>query len=184
MMVHWQTFTMNGFKREMVVCQIPLSLPADQCWQAHTHTHTTVLRLYGFFPGQPCWAGTGRNIHSLTPIVVINHPLSASSVYYDPLHPPCSIHAPDNLFPQSLSKFSLVYLLTWHAPLHTVHFFTQSLSSFRNTCPYHCILFCCSTKIMSSNPSLSLNPLLGILSCSFTPHIHLTILFSAHWSAY
>jgi len=26
-----------------------------------------------------------------------------------------------------------------------VHFFTQSLSSFHNTCPYHRNLFCCST---------------------------------------
>jgi len=60
-----------------------------------------------------------------------------------------------------------------------IHFFTQSLSSFRNTCPYHRNLFHCSTEIMSPNPSLSLNPLLGILSCSLTPHIHLTILISA-----
>jgi len=37
--------------------------------------------------------------------MVINRPLSASSVYYDPQHPPCSIHAPVNLFPQSLSKY-------------------------------------------------------------------------------
>jgi len=29
MMVHWQVFTMNCFKWEMVVCQIPLSLPAE-----------------------------------------------------------------------------------------------------------------------------------------------------------
>ena len=29
------------------------------------------------------------------------------------------IHAPDSLFPQLLSKFSLVYLLAWHPPLHT-----------------------------------------------------------------
>jgi len=28
-MVHSQTFTMSGFKWEMVVCQIPLSLPAE-----------------------------------------------------------------------------------------------------------------------------------------------------------
>ena len=28
-MVHWQTFTRNGFKWEMVMCQIPLSLPAE-----------------------------------------------------------------------------------------------------------------------------------------------------------
>jgi len=34
-------------------------------------------------------------------------------------HPPCSIHTPDSLFPQSLSKFSLVYLLAWHPSLHT-----------------------------------------------------------------
>jgi len=50
-------------------------------------------------------SSTRRNIHPITSIVVINHPLSASSIYYDP---PCSIHTPDSLFPQSLSKFSLV----------------------------------------------------------------------------
>jgi len=33
-----------------------------------------------------------------TPIVVINHPLSVSSIYYDPRHPPCSIYVPDSLF--------------------------------------------------------------------------------------
>jgi len=75
------------------------------------HTHTTVSWLYGFCPGQPGWASTRRNIHPLTPIVVINCPLSASSIYYDPWHLPCSIHEPENLFPQSLSKFSVVYLL-------------------------------------------------------------------------
>ena len=61
---------------------------------------------------------------------------------------------------------------------YSIHFFTQSLSSFRNTCPYHRNLFRCNTKIMLSNPNLSLNPLLGILSYRFTPHIHLT-----RWSA-
>jgi len=65
----------------------------------------------------------------------------------------------------------------------SIHFFTQSLSSFCSTCPYHCHLFCYSIEIMSSNSSLSLNPLLGTLSLSLMPHIHLTILISAHWSA-
>jgi len=37
---------------------------------------------------------------------------------------------------------------------YSIHFFTQSLSSFRGTCSYHHNLFCCSTKIMSSNTSL------------------------------
>ena len=49
----------------------------------HTHTHTHVLRLCGFCLGQPGWAGTRRNIHPLTPIVVINCPLCASSVTLD-----------------------------------------------------------------------------------------------------
>jgi len=66
---------------------------------------------------------------------------------------------------------------------YSIHFFTQSLPSFHNTCPYHRNLFRCSTKIMSSKPSLPLDCLLGTLSCNFTPHIHLTILISALWSA-
>jgi len=64
-----------------------------------------------------------------------------------------------------------------------VHFFTQSLSSFHNTCPYHRNLFCCITDIISTIPSLSLNSLLETLSFNLMPHIHLSILVSAVWSA-
>jgi len=64
--------------------------------------------------------------------------------------------------------------------LYSTHFFTQSVSSFRNTCPYHRNLFCCSINITSSIPSLSLNSLLGTLSSTLTLDIHLTILISAH----
>jgi len=63
---------------------------------------------------------------------------------------------------------------------YSIHFFIQSLSYFCSTCPYRCNLFCCSTKLMSSNPSVSVKPLLGTLSFTLTPHIHLTILISAH----
>ena len=145
--------------------------------------HTTILRLCGICLGQPGWADARRNIHPLTPIMVINCPLYASSIYYDPWHPPCSIHAPDNLFPQSLQVFFGLPLGLPPSTSYSIHFFTQSLSSFRNTRPYHRNVFHCSTEIMSSNPSLCLNSLLGILSCSFMPHIHLTILISACWSA-
>jgi len=92
---------------------------------------TTTLQLSGLSPGQPAWASTRRNIHSLTPIIAMNHPLSAFCIFYDPWHPPCSIYMPDSLFQQSLSKFSLVYLLAWHPPLHTPY-----ISS-----PNHCLLF-------------------------------------------
>ena len=61
-----------------------------------------------------------------------------------------------------------------------MHFFTQSLSSFHSICPYHRSLFCCNTSAMSSIPvpNLSLSSLLGNLSFSLTPYIHLTILIS------
>ena len=72
-----------------------------------------------------------RNIHPLTPIVVIIHPLSASSICYDAWHLPCSMYVPDSLFAQSLSKISLVYLLAWHPLLYTPY-----VSS-----PNHCLLF-------------------------------------------
>jgi len=53
---------------------------------------------------------------------------------------------------------------------YCIHFFTQSPSSFCSTCPYYRNLLCCRTEIMSSNPSLSLNPLLRTLSFSIMPH--------------
>jgi len=59
------------------------SMPLMDCaLYYHTHTHTTILWLYGFCPGQPRWAVTRRNIYPLTPILVINCPLSASSIYF------------------------------------------------------------------------------------------------------
>ena len=143
----------------------------QNCNHFTTTPTTTILWLSGLCLVQPRWVST----------VVINHPLSASSTYFDPWHPLFSIYVPDSCFPQS---FSQVFFGLPLAPftLYSIHFFTQSLSSFHSTCPYHCYLFCCSTEIMSSNPSLSLNPLLGTLSCSLIAHIHLTILISARWS--
>jgi len=96
---------------------------------------TAVLWLSGFCLGQSGWAGTRRNIHPLTPVMVINYPLSASSIYYDPWHRPCSIYMPDSLFAQSLSKlfFGLPLGLA-PSTSYFVHCFTQSLSSFHTTC--------------------------------------------------
>ena len=62
---------------------------------------------------------------------------------------------------------------------YSIHFFTQSSSSFRSTCSYYRNLFCCNTNVMPSIPNLSLSSLLGNLSFTLMPHIHLTILISA-----
>jgi len=72
--------------------------------------------------------------------MVINHPLSASSNHYNPWHPLCSIYMPNSLFLQYLSKFSLVYLLAWHPPLHTSY--TSS--------PNHCLLFAAHAHTISA----------------------------------
>jgi len=47
----------------------------------------------------------------------------------DPWHNPCSIYEPDSISP--LSKFSLVYFLAWHPPLHTPYISSSS----------HCLRF-------------------------------------------
>ena len=41
----------------------------------------------GSVPGSGAWAPNFRNTHPLTPILIIGHPLSSSSIYNDPWHP-------------------------------------------------------------------------------------------------
>jgi len=94
-----------------------------------------------------------------------------------------NLHAWQSFSTISLQVFFALTLDLAPSTSYSIHFFTQSLSCFCSTCLYHRNLFCCSTEIMSSNPSHSLNPLLGTLSYSLMPHIHLTILISARWSA-
>ena len=109
--------------------------------------------------------------------------LSWSSVIPYLLPPSLMIHGILPLFnlcawqflTQFLSKFLLVCLLAWHHPLCTPYISSSN----------HCLLFAARahTIATSSNPTLSLNPLLETLSCSLMLHIHLTILVSARWSA-
>ena len=119
----------------------------DYCY--YCYNHSMALWIWS----RTNWvAGTRSNIHSLTPIVVISHPLFASFIYYDPWHPPCLIYMPDSLFctlPVQVS-FGLAPTTSY-----SIHFFTQSLSSFHTTRPNHRKLFFCSTEIMSSNPNFS-----------------------------
>ena len=84
----------------------------------HTHTHTH-NRLTAVGSGLPGWAGTRRNTHPLTPILVVGHPLSTSSIHRDPQYPSCSAYVPDNPPRQPLSRSSLVLPLVLYPPLHT-----------------------------------------------------------------
>jgi len=62
------------------VVDLPYNLFTQLC-NTRTHTHN---RLTALCPGLPEWAGARRNSHPLTPVLVIKHPLSTSSIYYDP----------------------------------------------------------------------------------------------------
>jgi len=148
--------------------------------RTHTHAHTHTQPFNGL------WFGTTRvgryqKKHPLTPILIIRHPLSTSSIYNDQWHPLCSFCVLDSPLVQPLSRSSLVFLLVLDPQLHTPY-----ISS-----PSHHLLFAahghtnaaCSAAIPMLCHlylvSLSLNSLLGCLSFSLTPHIHLTILISA-----
>jgi len=85
---------------------------------SHTHIHNCLMALS---PGPPGWASTSRNIHPLTPILIIGHPLSTSSIYYDPQYPPCSTYVLDSPFRQPLSRSALVFLLVWDPLLLTLN---------------------------------------------------------------
>jgi len=71
--------------------------------------------------------------------MVIKYPylLPSSTMIHGP---PYSIHTLYSLLPQSLSKFSLVYLLAWHPPLHTLY-----ISS-----PSHYLLFAAHAHIIAT----------------------------------
>jgi len=61
-------------------------------------------------------------------------------IYYNPWHTPYSIHVLYCLFPQSLSKFSLVYLLAWHPPLHTPYISSPNLCLIFAAHEYDCLV--------------------------------------------
>ena len=140
-----------------------ITTPTHTRTRAHQHTHTH--------------ARTHTHTHPDHRTFFINflHLLRsiASSVF--------SLCAWQSSFTTSLQVLFGLPLGLGPSTSYSKHFFTQSLSSFRRTCPYQCSLFSCNTNAMSSTPSLSLSSLLGSLSFSLTPHIHLTILISARW---
>ena len=140
------TYTCQHPTTQFFTSQMSFLLPNQQrqstegiVVDANTHNCFTALWILS----GTTWVSRYQKKHSpLTPIVVISYPLSASSTYYNPLHPPCSIYTPDTLFLQSLSKFSLVYyLLVPHLPLHTPYISSPNqcllFTAYAHTIPQH-----------------------------------------------
>ena len=59
---------------------------------------------YGPLSGLPGWAGTRRNIHPPSILIIIQS-LSTSSIYCNPRHPPCSNYVLGNRFAQPLPQW-------------------------------------------------------------------------------
>ena len=85
-MIHWQTFTMNGFKWEMVVCQIPAEVDVDRCNDCDvlanqsrrsklSRLHRWSVNSYRGLPKKPCimWWYMGATWQ-----IWLNNPCSAA----------------------------------------------------------------------------------------------------------
>ena len=124
-------------------------------------THTCTQPFYGPLSGST-WVSRYQKkhyIHPLKLLLLINHP--------DQLPPSTTNHS---IIPAQSTAWQSLCTTSNHVlfnlPLglstsYSIHFFSQSLSSFHNTCPYRRNLFCCSTEIMSTIPSLSLMKRIG-----------------------
>ena len=150
--------------------------------RTHTHTHTHTQLFYGSLDsvrdnlGEPVPEETFTHSH-LSWSSVIPYLLLPSTMIHDIIPVQFTYLT---VFSHNLSP-SFLWATSWPGTLNFIlHTFLHPIIVFFLQ---HMPLFHCSTEIMSSYPSLSLYLLLGILSCSFTPHIHLTILISARGSA-
>ena len=139
--------------------------------QIDNHASISPLSFYrpDAFPATQPTASKHWRRSSIIPICFLHLLRSMASSLF-------KIHAWQSFHTISVQPFFGLPLCLAPSTSYSIHFFAQSLSSFCSTCPYHCNLFCCSTKIISSNPSLSLSSLLGTLSSS-----HYVIMFSISW---
>ena len=136
-------------------------------WQAmvlttttgHTHTHTHTQQPFNDLLSGTTRVGQYQKKHSPTHTYP-NHQLSfinflhllqsiASSLF--------SLHAWQTFSTTSLQVLFGLPLSLGPSTSYSMDFFTQSLSSFRRTCPYHRSLFCCNTNATSSISNLSIS---------------------------
>jgi len=149
LMLWWLRRTVKNvsFSEKFVACNV-----SDNIVNTHTHTHNRFTALWNL--SRTTRVSRYQKKHS---------PTQQSS--WSSIISICFLHLlrsmASSLFnPCALQSFSTISLQVFFGlPLglvpstsYSIHFFTQSLSSFRSTWPYHRNLFCCST-----NSSLPLN---------------------------
>ena len=80
-----------------------------------------------------------------------------------------NLHAWVSVSTTSLLVFFDLSLGLGPSASYSMHFFTQSSSSFRNTCPYYHSPFCCNTSVTSLIPNLS-----QLLTCKSVFYLNAT----------
>ena len=118
----------------------------------HTHTHTQLVYDSMDFVwdnlGEPVPEETFTHLHLLRSSIIpyLRHP----STTIHGILPVQSTHL--TIFFHNLSP-SFLWSNSWPgtSTSYSIHFFTQSLSSFHNTCPYHRNLFCCGRGKLCRN---------------------------------
>ena len=164
------------------LCQCQDSCCCCSSIATESNIHTTYKCSAAHCPGLPGWASTRRNIHPLT---YPDHQPSFISFFYLLWSIALSLfnlHAWWSFCTTSLQVLFGLLLGLEPYTSYAIHFFTQAMFSFRNTC--HTIAYCFAVVPRLYHLFLiSLNSLLGTLSFTLTWHIHLTIFISARWSA-
>jgi len=154
------------------VCELSsLKLVQSANWQSaswhicklSSNPSTTQQPFYSPLSGSTWVSRYWRNIPDHHPIFIsfFHLPRSTASSLF-------KLHSWQSFFTTSVHVLFGLPLGLEPSTSYSIYFFTQSVSSFHNTYPYHRNLFCCSINIISSIPNLSLNSLLGTLPFTLT----------------
>jgi len=135
------------------ISPVNLSYPVANCSWGLTHTHTQPL--YGSVdfvrdnPGEliPEETFTHSHLSWSSNIPLYFHHLLQSMA--SSLINPCALQSFSTI---SLQVFFVLPLGLTPSTSYSIHFFTQSLSSFRSTCPYHRNLVAVVLRLCQLNP--------------------------------
>jgi len=134
-------------KQDVRLRCLPLTFTGKK--QADENNHNTQQPFYGPLSGTT-WVSRYQKKHP--PTHLPNHHPIFISFFHLPRSIASSLfklHAWQSFCTTSLHVLFGLPLGLKPSTSYSIHFFTQSVSSFRSTCPYHRNRFCCSINIIS-----------------------------------
>jgi len=143
----------HGLVLRAMYCYLGLSLrPIVSHWKTSFQCFSVQYYYYyncfmAVCPGLPGWAGTRRIIHPLT--YPDHHPtfISFFHLLWSIASSLFNIRAWRSFCTSSVQVLFGLPLALEPSTSYSIHFFTQSVSSFRSTCPYHRSLFAVVSRL-------------------------------------